>query len=117
MNGKSPKLLVVGDWYVDAHWVVAPHESSTASRPGEAQGLATHGPGSTVRVLCGAGQVASLLRHGGRDVYGLGSWADSDDPFIQAMMEGNNLGDNPLTLKPMIGVTKGFWLKFVQDCQ
>jgi hypothetical protein len=101
-------VLVVGDWYVDAHWVVAPHESATASRPGERHSLAVHGVDATVRVLCGAGQVASILHAGfaapdpGRRIYGLGSWSLQDDGFIQALVRGDNEGDNPLKLKSAI---------------
>ena len=100
-------VLVVGDWYVDAHWVVAPHESESASRPGEHHSLAVHDLPATVRVLCGAGQVASILHaaltgHHFGDVYGLGSWHRDDDGFIQALVNGQNRGDNPLKLKSSI---------------
>lgn len=97
-------VLVVGDWYVDAHWVVEPHQSSTASRAGRNHSLAVHEIDETVRVLCGAGKVASLLTSGmpGRKVYGLGSWAQGDDEFIQALVNGNNAGDNPLRLRSRI---------------
>ena len=103
----SKDVLVVGDWYVDAHWVVAPHESETASRRGDMHSLAVHDLNSTVRALCGAGQVANVLSVAERGshlgaVYGLGSWAHGDDPFIQALLEGSNEGDNPLKLKSSI---------------
>ena len=106
-NG-AKDVLVIGDWYADAHWVVAPHESQTASRPGENHSLAIHGVKATVRVLCGAGQVASILQAGfGGDadaprVYGVGSWAPEDDGYIQALVNGANDHDNPLKLRSSI---------------
>ena len=36
------------------------------------------------------------------EVYGLGSWASGDDGFIQALVNGKNIGDNPLKLKVAI---------------
>ncbi|MBX3119456.1 MAG: AAA family ATPase [Fimbriimonadaceae bacterium] len=106
-GGNSSNVLVIGDWYVDAHWVVAPHESDTASRPGDVQSLSIHEVEATVRALCGAGQVASILEAGSHrglygEIYGVGSWAIGDDPLIQAMMRGKNIGDNPLHLKSRI---------------
>lgn len=115
--GENNRVLVIGDWYVDAHWVVAPHESDTASRIGESQYLSVHGIDATVRALCGAGQVANLLHQANRksaepekiEVYGAGSWASKDDEFIEALMIGANSGDNPSHLKPKIltAETKG----------
>jgi hypothetical protein len=107
-------VLVVGDWYVDAHWVVAPHESDTASRRGEMHSLAVASPDSTVRALCGAGQVANILANaehanGARrfgNVYGLGSWDWRDDPYIQALMTADNPGDNPFRLRSPIKAMK-----------
>jgi hypothetical protein len=106
-TGAGQDVLVVGDWYVDAHWVVAPHESQTASRKGEMHSLAVHSVRATVRALCGAGQVANILSTGNRSgqygqVYGLGSWARDDDDFVEALLDGHNRGDNPLKLRPSI---------------
>ena len=45
---------------------------------------------------------AALTGHHFGDVYGLGSWHRDDDGFIQALVNGQNRGDNPLKLKSSI---------------
>ncbi len=101
------KILVVGDWFVDAHWVLEPHESDIASRRGKSNSRAAQPLDSSVRSLCGAGQVARLLN--GADwsdknfkVVGMGNWHWRDSNLIRAMLhqaeqsaDGSSLGDNP----------------------
>lgn len=106
---RDSNVLVIGDWFVDAHWVVAPHRSDSASRPGRSFSLGLQGLDSTVRCLCGAGQVASLLELSDKEssgigaygaIYGIGSWHADDGALIQAMLDPDNCrGDNPNRLK------------------
>jgi hypothetical protein len=58
---KAKKILVVGDWFVDEHWVMGVHRSATSSRTGHAHYRALHNMSSTVQSFCGAGLTASLL--------------------------------------------------------
>jgi len=111
IGGAQSDVLVVGDWFVDAHWVVGPHRSDSASRTGHDHAIALHGLNSTVRELGGAGQVMSLLSSNEEapetrkfgQAYGLGSWHPGDDAYIQSLLDPQgNEGDNPFFLAPKI---------------
>lgn len=91
------KILVVGDWLVDEHWVTGSHRSSTSSRTGKKHLRTLHGLESTVESFCGAGMTASLLYQLkstiGRkyNIYGLGLWHKDDTKILKEMFEVQNL--------------------------
>lgn len=108
-------LLVVGDWFVDDYWIVQPHRSDSASRAGDSHTLALHRPEANVRMLCGAGLVASLLTMA-RDqetplyhVTGLGAWHPEDTKHLVQMLDPRTMGgDTPYRVdipKPKTGRT------------
>lgn len=113
---KQQKVLVVGDWFVDEHWVTGIHRSSSSSRTGQAHYRAFHKLYSVVKSFCGAGMAASLLyqvtedKHRCFDIYGLGLWYDNDTPTLEEMFDFSRLKYKiPFTLttpppKPTKGV-------------
>jgi hypothetical protein len=86
-------VLVVGDWFLDEHWVIGTHRSATSSRTGQAHYRALHVPTSTVQSLCGAGRTASILHqveNGGPkfcEVIGIGIWHDEDTDALTKMLD------------------------------
>lgn len=105
-NGKErQKILVVGDWFVDEHWVTGVHRSSSSSRTGQAHYRTLHKMNSVVKSFCGAGMAASLLyqvkKNGYRhfDIYGLGLWYDDDTTTLEEMFDFSKLSNKiPFTL-------------------
>src|ERR1700737_2028857 len=87
------KILIVGDWVVDEHWVIGVHRSPTSSRTGQSHYRALHHSGSTVESLCGAGRTASILdqvRFQGKDfskIIGVGLWHQDDTDVLTAMLD------------------------------
>jgi hypothetical protein len=85
--------LVVGDWFVDEHWVTGVHRSPTASRPGRRHARALHGLDSNVESLCGAGRVASVLHQAVLDdkpyfhITGVGAWHPDDEDTLKSMLD------------------------------
>lgn len=99
------KILVIGDWFVDEHWVTGIHRSSSSSRTGQAHYRALHKLNSAVKSFCGAGMTASLLyqvkkhQHRCFDIYGLGLWHDNDTDSLKEMFDFSKLkGKTPFTL-------------------
>jgi hypothetical protein len=95
-------VLVVGDWLVDEHWVVGKHRAPSSSRTGHEHSRALHREACSVRSLCGAGQVATILhqaRAGDRypfQVNGIGIWHPDDGPILQEMLDPKfNIGHTP----------------------
>lgn len=98
-----PAVLVVGDWLVDEHWVVGDHRWPSSSRIGMRHSRALHRDNCSVRALCGAGQVATILHQARNtddrslaDVFGVGLWRQDDTAAIAAMLDPiNNRGKTP----------------------
>jgi hypothetical protein len=95
-------VLVVGDWLVDEHWVVGKHRAPSSSRTGHEHSRALHREGCSVRSLCGAGQVATILyqAYSGKErpfqVNGIGIWHPADGPILQEMLDPRfNIGRTP----------------------
>ena len=102
---KQKRILVIGDWLVDEHWVVGRHRSESASRPGQRHSRALQAADCSVRSLCGAGQVATVLhnafqdKHRLFDITGVGLWHDGDEDQLRLMLEPqNNIGNTPYCL-------------------
>src|SRR5262245_49513048 len=101
----TKKILVVGDWLVDEHWVVGRHRSDTASRSGRRHSRALQEAGCSVRSLCGAGHVATILHNAARgkhpifNVVGCGLWNGKDDAELRRMLiPRNSNGVTPYSL-------------------
>ena len=101
-------VLVVGDWLVDEHWVVGKHRAFSSSRTGRDHSRALHQHTSSVRSLCGAGQVASIL-HQATDptgshpfqISGIGLWHRGDEAVLAQMLRPEfNIGQTPHILLP-----------------
>ena len=60
-----PKVLVLGDWVIDEHWIIGEHRAPTAARKGGAHYRALHRLNSTIRVTHCAGLTASILKRCG----------------------------------------------------
>jgi hypothetical protein len=101
-------VLVVGDWLVDEHWVVGLHRSDSASRTGQHHSRALHNSETSVRSLCGAGQVATILFGATRaanpmfSILGLGIWHPGDENELKFMLDPkNNCNNTPFHLIPL----------------
>ena len=92
------RILVVGDWLLDEHWVLGTHRIASSSRTGLKHSRALNTKDSTVRSLCGAGKVASVLYEahescdGGSprfcfDIAGLGLWDSKDGDSLRRALE------------------------------
>lgn len=87
------KILIVGDWLVDEHWVTGIHRSPTSSRTGQTHYRVLQLPDSTIMSLCGAGQTASILhqtKYGDKDfckIIGLGVWHKDDTETLASMLD------------------------------
>ncbi|MFZ1005530.1 MAG: AAA family ATPase, partial [Candidatus Sulfotelmatobacter sp.] len=87
------RILVVGDWVVDEHWVIGIHRSPTSSRTGRHHYRALHPPDATVESLCGAGRTASVLHQVKLDkerfceIVGVGLWHPDDTAALTAMLD------------------------------
>jgi len=108
-GNKMKKILIVGDWLVDEHWVTGVHRSSTSSRTGVAHYRALHSLNSTVESFCGAGQTASLLYNikrygtnsGQYNISGIGLWHKDDTQSLESMFELANLRERtPYRIAP-----------------
>lgn len=95
-------VLVVGDWLVDEHWVVGKHRAPFSSRTGRDHTRALHGDRCSVRSLCGAGQVATILYQASCSrlqpfqVSGMGIWHPDDTVELAAMLDPqSNVGKTP----------------------
>ncbi len=94
-EGKS--IIVVGDWFVDEHWVTGVHRSSSASRAGQSHHRAIQDLTSAIEAFCGAGRTASLLHQVRKDerqafsIYGIGIWHEEDKNALKSMFEFENL--------------------------
>lgn len=102
LSSEIKKILVVGDWVVDEHWVTGIHRSPTASRTGKAYYRSLHDEESTVQALCAAGQTASILNKAKRrqtertlnqfcEIMGIGMWHHDDTDTLASMLEISNL--------------------------
>lgn len=95
MERKTHRVLVVGDWLVDDHWVVAEARSPTASRIGKTLFRSLQGSGNATS-LCGAGRTASILagaswgdeKNGPHpfEVVGLGAWHLRDKDYMHTLL-------------------------------
>lgn len=98
-NTDTPRenIIVVGDWFVDEHWVTGVHRSSSASRTGQSHHRAIQVLDSTIEAFCGAGRTASLLYQVREDgepafsIYGIGIWHKEDKDTLKSMFDFKNL--------------------------
>src|SRR5262245_18737541 len=91
----SSAVLVVGDWFVDEYWVVGDHRSEASSRTGLRHTRALASPSGSIRSLCGAGQVATILSSQ-HPVIGIGHWWAPDTDILQEMLNPfSNIGKTP----------------------
>jgi hypothetical protein len=85
-------ILVVGDWNVDEHWVIGKHRAISSSRTGNDHSRALHRDTCSIRSLCGAGQVATILYQAKKanravfDVKGMGLWYEGDTDMLAKML-------------------------------
>ncbi|MCP4695544.1 MAG: AAA family ATPase [Gammaproteobacteria bacterium] len=106
------KILVIGDWLVDEHWITGIHRSPTSSRTGQAHYRTLQLPTSTIHSLCGAGHTASILHHAKHgpenkdkfcDIIGVGLWHKEDSGILAGMLniDGENvIVPHRITIKP-----------------
>ncbi|MBI3679114.1 MAG: AAA family ATPase [Acidobacteria bacterium] len=81
------KILVVGDWVIDEHWVASVHRSLTRSRAGRHHSRVLHELGSWILTLAGAGKTTEILhRAGSFDVTGVGEWHQKDDGALHRLL-------------------------------
>ena len=105
---KKQHFLIVGDWFVDNYWVCAPQRTTASSRTGEAHIRAMHNINSSVRALCGAGEIASVLALSDNyhAVTGIGHWNPGDTRHLRSLLFPKLcIGDNPYRVKPAISLS------------
>lgn len=103
---KQKRILLIGDWVVNDHWVTTIHRSPTSSRTG-AQYRAIPTLDSTTQELSAAGRVARVLHRASIgnttrfcDVLGVGLWHPEDTKILTEMLEPRaNQGQTPHQLK------------------
>jgi hypothetical protein len=106
-NGGETNIIVVGDWFVDEHWVTGVHRSGSASRTGQSHHRAIQELNGIIEAFCGAGRTASLLYQVGDckkgqkekqrrfSIYGIGIWHREDKDILKSMFVLENLkGEN-----------------------
>jgi len=85
------RVLVVGDWVIDEHWVTSIHRSKTRSRAGVSHYRSIQEPDGCVLTLAGAGKTASILhealadsheKRGCFEVLGAGIWYHDDESTL-----------------------------------
>src|ERR1043165_1892448 len=87
------RILVLGDWVVDDHWVTGVHRSPTSSRTGHQHFRGLPLPDSAVRSLGIAGRTASVLHRTKADqkdfcdVICVGLWHRDDTSTLAAMLD------------------------------
>jgi ATPase family associated with various cellular activities (AAA) len=98
-------VLIVGDWFVDEHWVFGLHRSPSSSRTGSAHYRALNPVWNEVRAFCGAGRSAFFLHHvrKGKDrffpsILGLGFWHRKDTEALKALFAPDNQTHSPYRL-------------------
>jgi len=90
---RNINILVVGDWLVDEHWVVGKHRAASSSRTGRSHSRALHSENCSVRSLCGAGQVATVLYQAKLadthpfQINGVGIWHRADTDILRHMLD------------------------------
>ena len=103
------RILVVGDWFVDEHWLMGIHRSSMSSRTGDTHSRALYEDDACVTTFCGAGAPASLLywkkNNGERcfDVIGVGLWHVNDDAILNSMFCLHHSTLSPYQLTHVVG--------------
>jgi ATPase family associated with various cellular activities (AAA) len=111
------RVLVVGDWLLDEHWVLGTHRIASSSRTGLEHSRALHTKTSTVRTLCGAGKVASVLYEAHEscqgpprfcfDIAGLGIWDKRDGLSLTRALNPRSMsGDTHHSMAPPSDVPK-----------
>lgn len=89
----TKRILIVGDWVVDDHWVTGVHRSPTSSRTGKQHFRALHLPGTTVQSLGIAGRTASVFYRTIADgevfceLACVGFWHRDDTNSLAAMLD------------------------------
>ncbi|NOT00500.1 MAG: ATP-binding protein [Phycisphaerales bacterium] len=93
-KAEKKRVLVVGDWCVDEHWILGEHRLPSAVRTGKRHYRALHQLNSTVRVISGAGLTCSMLQQakdqrGERlfDVFSAGIWHERDTGYLRQLLE------------------------------
>lgn len=124
--------LIVGDWFVDEHWVCGVHRSSSSSRTGKTHLRALHSGASTVRSFCGAGRSAFFLHqlYNARDrgstapqaptpprpIIGLGFWHQADTDALASLFDPYAPADTPYRLTmPTLSHPEGIELINMND--
>ena len=89
------KILVVGDWVIDEHWVTSIHRSKTRSRAGINHYRSIQEPDGCVLTLAGAGKTTSILYEAVLDsdgspkpyeLIGLGAWHPDDESTLAHLL-------------------------------
>ena len=109
-NDKSEyrkKILLIGDWLIDEHWLTGIHRSPTSSRVGQNHFRGLQSQKCAIQSFCGAGQTASVLVRSVDednnpicDIFGIGIWHESDTNYLESMLdqkEDNNITPHFLT--------------------
>ncbi|HSE18458.1 MAG TPA: hypothetical protein VLB46_15500 [Pyrinomonadaceae bacterium] len=101
-SARNTHILVLGDWLVDEHWVVGKHRAASSSRTGHSHSRALHSENCSVRSLCGAGQVATVLYQAKLadthpfQINGIGIWHRADTDILRHMLDpGFNIRRTP----------------------
>jgi len=93
-------VLVLGDWFVDDHWVVGDDRSTTSSRIGRRHLSSLQDVHSATESLCGAGRTAAVLHGAGFDLTGVGVCSPRDEEVLLELLNPRGVAErNPHTLR------------------
>lgn len=98
----DPTTLILGDWFVDEHWVCGVHRSSASSRTGNGHFRVLSDTSGHVQSFCGTGRTASLLLSvkDGSDspffshLVGAGFWHYGDTNQLRSLFQPDNPPEN-----------------------
>jgi hypothetical protein len=96
-------VVILGDWFIDENWLVAPRKTYSSSHTGDYHYLSKHSNiDRRMITLCGASEILEVLRNyfeGKNDIefLGYGAWNKNDDKIIQCTLCSDNIEDKHLT--------------------
>lgn len=93
------KILIVGDWMIDEHWVTGVHRSPMSSRTGKTHLRCRNMDDGATLDLCGAGTTAAVIHRAqqketmNHHISGLGIWHEKDTDFLKNLIHSPRHGN------------------------
>ena len=102
---ENPKshVVILGDWFIDENWLVAPRQTYSSSHTGDYHYLSKHSKIDRRMIsLCGAPEILEVLRNYFKDqnnieFIGFGAWNSNDDDILQCTLCSKHIEHKHLT--------------------